>query len=136
MANLVKALSHFSMYVFSTLFPICDEDIRKLAVLCASRGQLDASVKLLECLSECGTLQTGILTTTTHLILNHIVSYCKVRITIIIILLCVENFQITNILYQYAMRSLLSILFLKLISINVCFTCLILHSMTHLKWLL
>ena len=57
-------------------------DFRKLVVLCASRGQLDASVKLLECLSEYGALQGGILTTTTHLVLNHIVSYCKVGMTI------------------------------------------------------
>ena len=70
--------------MYMHVFLLCTNiiDFRKLAVLCASRGKLDASIKLLECLSECGALQTGILTTTTHLILNHIVSHCKVRTAI------------------------------------------------------
>ncbi|XP_065892621.1 uncharacterized protein [Dysidea avara] len=53
------------------------EDLRKMAVLFASRGQFDASVKLIECLIDNGDLQYGTITTTIELVLNHIVRHCE-----------------------------------------------------------
>ena len=50
-----------------------------MAVLFASRGQFDASVKLIECLIDNGDLQYGTITTTIELVLNHIVRHCEVR---------------------------------------------------------
>jgi len=53
-----------------------------MAVLFASRGQFDASIKLIECLVENGDLPFGTVTTTTELVLNHIVRNCEVKIFI------------------------------------------------------
>jgi len=54
-------------------------DLRKMTVLFASRGQVNASVKLMECLIDNGDLPYGAITTTTELVLNHIVKHCEVR---------------------------------------------------------